>query len=279
MDEASFVAPPAERVSDLMEDLVDYLNTSSHPAVLRAAIVHAQFETIHPFVDGNGRTGRALIHTVLNAEGLARGAVPISTALSRDRHGYYDALNATRVVCARDDLVTRSAALRRWLATFGYACEEAHRQAASVVRTVEGIAARWRQAAVLRSDSTAAALLEVLPSIPVLDAELVTERLGVTARAARRAVSSLEQAGILCTTGGSRNRRYTALEMVGMLRRMAPDGGVAPWGDTAVLGAPHDAPSVWTACDYRGPRSNRQCRLPKGHAGQHRYLPPNQLGP
>ena len=78
--------------------------------MLRAAIVHAQFETIHPFEDGNGRTGRALIHTVLNAAGLARGAVTISTALSRDRDGYHDALNATRVVCGHDEAPARSAA-------------------------------------------------------------------------------------------------------------------------------------------------------------------------
>ena len=126
-----------------MGDLVGYLNASNHPAVLRAAMAHAQFETIHPFVDGNGRTGRALIQTVLNAAGLARGAVPISTALSRDRSGYYDALNATRVVCGPDDAVARSASLHWWLATFKNACEEAQVQAASVVRAVEGIASRW----------------------------------------------------------------------------------------------------------------------------------------
>ncbi len=178
VDDASFVPPPAEHVPELMNDLVNYLNTSDHPAVLRAAIVHAQFETIHPFGDGNGRTGRALIHTVLNAAGLARGATPISTALSRDRDDYYDALNATRVVCGPDEAAARSAALHWWLVTFSNACEEAQRQTASVVRTVEGMATRWRTAAVFRSGSAAAALLEALPSMPVLDAAMVSERLG-----------------------------------------------------------------------------------------------------
>ena len=166
-----------------MDDLAGYLNTSDHPAVLRAAIVHAQFETIHPFEDGNGRTGRALIHTVLNAAGLARGALPISTALSRDRDGYYDALNATRVVCGHDEAPARSAALHWWLVTFSNACEEAQRQAASVVRTVEGMAARWRAAAVFRSGSAAAALLETLPSMPVLDAEMACHTRPIACRA------------------------------------------------------------------------------------------------
>ena len=276
VDDASFVPPPGEHVPELMDDLVGYLNTSDHPAVLRAAIVHAQFETIHPFEDGNGRTGRALIHTVLNAAGLARGAVPISTALSRDRDGYYDALNATRVVCGHDEAPARSAALHWWLVTFSNACEEAQRQAASVVRTVEGMAARWRAAAVFRRGSAAAALLETLPSMPVLDAEMVSERLGVTERAARVALSSLNTAGIVSPTGGRRNRRYTVPEMVGMLRRMTPDGGLPRRWERGAMRAPEgqpEAPPPPSTCGYHGPRSKRRCRLPKGHAGQHRYPP------
>ena len=274
VDEASFVPPPAEHVPELMDDLIGYLNTSDHPAVLRAAVVHAQFETIHPFGDGNGRTGRALIHTVLNAAGLARRAVPISTSLSRDRHGYYDALNATRVECGRDDAMTRSAALHGWLTVFGESCEDAERQAASVVQTVEGMAARWRVAGVFRRGSAAAALLEALPSMPVLDAEMVSEHLGVTERTARDAIASLEAAGVISPTGGRRNRRYTVPEMVGMLRRMAPDGGLPRRWAGGGMRAPEGPPeplSVPPICGFHGPRSKRQCWLPKGHAGQHRY--------
>ena len=263
VDDASFVPPPAEFVPGLMEDLVGYLNTSGHPAVLRAAVAHAQFETIHPFADGNGRTGRALIHTVLNAAGLARGAVPVSTALDRDRRGYHDALNATRAVCARGDGAARSAALGGWLAVFGGACEHAYAQAVSVGRTVEAVAERWREAASFRRGSAAAALLEALPSMPVLDAALAAERLGVTERAARAALSSLDAAGVVRPVGGRRNRRYTVPEIVGVLRRVSPDGGLLPQG---AAGPP--AP-----CGYRGPRSERDCLLPRGHAGQHRYPP------
>ena len=270
VQEASFVAPPAECVPELMEDLVGYVNTSSHAAVLRAAIVHAQFETIHPFEDGNGRTGRALIHTVLNATGLARGAVPVSTALSLDRRGYYEALNATRVVCGRGESATRSAGLHRWLAVFANACEEAERQAASVVRNVEGMAARWRAVGRFRRGSAAAALLDELPSMPVLDAELVARNLGVTLRAARGALASLEAVGIIASTGGRRNRRFTVPELVGVLRATAPDGGLVRRRPTGGVQAPDPDPY---ACGHHGPRSERACRLPEGHAGQHRYPP------
>ena len=275
VEDASFVAPPAELVPVMLDDLVGYLNTSDHPAVLKAAIVHAQFETIHPFEDGNGRTGRALIQTVLNAAGVADGAVPISAALSRDRAIYYDALNATRVVCDPEDAAARSNGLHRWLMVFGNSCEEAERQSASAARRVEAMVARWRAAATFRRGSAAAALLEALPAMPVLDAELVSERLGVTRRAARTALSALEAAGIVTATGGRRNRRYTVPEMVGMLRYMTPDGGPAHGsGEGATLtGELPEAPPERTTCGYSGPRTKKPCRLPKGHQGQHRYPP------
>ena len=67
---ASFVPPPPELVGDLLEDLVGFCNSDSLPALAQAAVAHAQFETIHPFADGNGRTGRALVHMVLRRRGL-----------------------------------------------------------------------------------------------------------------------------------------------------------------------------------------------------------------
>ena len=67
---AAFVPPPPEYVPYLLEDLCDFCNDDSLPALAQAALVHAQFETIHPFVDGNGRAGRALIHLVLRRRGL-----------------------------------------------------------------------------------------------------------------------------------------------------------------------------------------------------------------
>ena len=281
VDEATFVAPPHEAVPALMDDLVAYLNSDAHPAALQAAIAHAQFETIHPFNDGNGRTGRALIHTVLNARGSARGAVPLSTALDNDLRGYYAALNATHVVCDADDSTTRSAGLQQWLTVFCRACEDAQRQAASVVRTVEAMAARWRASTSFRSNSAASKLLEALPSMPVLDAELVAERLGITAKAARSAIGALTRAQILRPSGGRRNQRYTVPELVDLVRGMAPDGGPPPaqgatsslLTETGSAQEPSPPPLLHrrVECGQRGPRTKRDCVLPKGHRGQHRY--------
>ena len=80
---AAFVPPPPEYVADLLKDLCAFCNTDSLPAVIQAALAHAQFETIHPFVDGNGRIGRALIHLVLRRRALAvRVLPPISLVLA-----------------------------------------------------------------------------------------------------------------------------------------------------------------------------------------------------
>ena len=79
---AAFVPPPPDTLDTLLDDLLAYVNADDHPALVQAAIAHAQFETIHPFADGNGRTGRTLIHVILRRRGLApRVVAPISLVL------------------------------------------------------------------------------------------------------------------------------------------------------------------------------------------------------
>lgn len=277
VDDASFVAPPPDLVPDLLSDLIEYLNTSSHPAVVKSVIAHAQFETIHPFADGNGRTGRALIQTVLNAKGMAHGAVPISTALSHDRQTYYGTLHdAQTVECDDSDTLARSASIRSWLRTFRRSCQNAASSAAVSSHRVEAIAARWQKAGRFRRDSSAAKLLAELPFMPVFDTEVAATRLGITAKSARRAIASLESAGIVSTTGGQRNRRYHVPDLVGWLREANPDGSrLVTGGDGPQIEL---APAVQqtdtrSSCGHLGVRSRRRCCLPTGHAGQHRYVP------
>ena len=270
IDQATFVAPPETAVPDLMADLVSYLNADTQPAVMHAAIAHSQFETIHPFEDGNGRTGRALIQTVLNARGLASGAVAISTVLGGDRARYYAALDATRVECRSDDSPARSAGLGEWLSMFCDACEAAERHMNAVRRSVDAMAARWQAAATFRRDSAARQLLERLPTMPVFDAEIVAEQLGITTKTARAAIASLARIGIVAPTGGSRNRRFIVPELIELLRRLAPDAAHPRWparSDPPVS----SASAAPVACNHEGARSRERCHLPKGHRGQHRY--------
>ena len=84
--DARYVPPPEDHVPALMSDLIDFIDRDDLPAIAQAAITHAQFETIHPFVDGNGRVGRCLIHVVLRRRDVARSFVPpISVVLAARR--------------------------------------------------------------------------------------------------------------------------------------------------------------------------------------------------
>jgi len=94
---ATYVPPPPELVGDIIADLCAFCNDDSLPIIAQAAIAHAQFETIHPFVDGNGRTGRALIHMVFRRRGLAeRVLLPVSLVLATMARSYIDGLTVYR---------------------------------------------------------------------------------------------------------------------------------------------------------------------------------------
>ena len=100
---AAFVPPPPEEVHRLLDDLVRFCNDDTLPALAQAAVAHAQFETIHPFVDGNGRTGRVLLHLVLRRRGLApRVLPPVSLVLATWARDYVAGLTATRYAGAPD---------------------------------------------------------------------------------------------------------------------------------------------------------------------------------
>ena len=95
--DAAFVPPPEDLVESLLEDLVAFVARDDLPAVAQAAVAHAQFETIHPFIDGNGRVGRALVHVVLRRRGVAaRFVPPVSIVLAARPAAYVEGLVAFR---------------------------------------------------------------------------------------------------------------------------------------------------------------------------------------
>lgn len=129
--DATSVPPPHQEVPALLDDLCAYLSGTDHSPLVQAALVHAQFETIHPFADGNGRTGRALLHLVLRRRGLCtRFVPPISLVLATWSRRYVDALMATRVE-ARPGSVQDTEGWAQWIETLAeatrIACAEAGR--------------------------------------------------------------------------------------------------------------------------------------------------------
>ena len=201
---ADYVAPPPGEVRDLVEDLLRYLDGSGEHPLLLAAVAHAQFESIHPFEDGNGRAGRALVHAVLERGGVVRsGLLPVSTVIRSREREYIQRLSAVRT----DDPDRAVEALNAWVRFFVEVAEEAGSTLQRIqeeVRTLDaGLA---EKAAGLRADSSARRLLPVLREQPVVTAAFVADRLGVSRVAAHRAVDTLVARGIL-TPGTGKYRR------------------------------------------------------------------------
>ena len=217
--EAHHVGPPPEAVPRLLDDLVAFINCDDDGIPLvRAAVAHAQFETIHPFPDGNGRTGRALLQYMYLRDGLSTSmALPVSIALMLARSDYFDALDATRVVCSPDD-PTRSRALRAWIEMLAHATEHACRLHERLNDHVEALQQQWHAAARaqrIRPASAAFRLLELLPSHPVVTAESARELLETAERTARHAISRLADAGIIVQrSAGRRNRVFECADMM-----------------------------------------------------------------
>lgn len=205
--DASFVPPPPDRVRPLMDDLAGYMSGAVHAPLIQAGLAHAQFETIHPFTDGNGRVGRALIHTVLARRGLTPTAVlPISLVLLTRSDEYVDGLGAYRYVGAPEDAGARSG-VARWLTTFLAATLTAVEQSRVFAADLRELRLGWLERVnahraglglrPLRTGSTVARLVARLPGEPVLTARLVQHLAEVSFPAARKALEDLAEAGVL----------------------------------------------------------------------------------
>jgi Fic family protein len=213
---AAFVPPPPEEVRRLLLDLCAFCNDDSLPAVAQAAIAHAQFETIHPFVDGNGRTGRALVHMIFQRRGLVtRTLVPVSLILATRAQDYVAGLQSTRYE-GPPDSPQALRATNEWIGLFAAACSRAVADAESFEQRVEALRMQWRdRLGSRRSDASALALLDRLPEMPIVTSRSVERALGVSYNTANTALAILESTGILTKVrAGRRNRAFEARELV-----------------------------------------------------------------
>ncbi len=203
---ALFVPPHHERVLALLDDLIKFMNRTDTAGLPQAFIAHAQFETIHPFVDGNGRTGRALIHSVLRRRGIARVvAVPTSAALLANVDEYFAALTSYRAGDVDSYLVHVATAAQR-------AAREAH----SLASELRKIRDRWTGAVRPRRGSAFVAIIDLLGRQPVVDLEALRTATSVNKSNLYRAIEGLTLAGVLTeVTGDRRNQIWAATELNG----------------------------------------------------------------
>ncbi|WP_053202840.1 Fic family protein [Jiangella muralis] len=196
--EAAFVPPHHARVGAAIDDLMTFVHRDDIPALVHAALAHAQFETIHPFTDGNGRTGRALIHAMLRARGLTRNVtVPVSAGLLTDTDGYFAALTAFR---AGDPAPIVTAMAEAALIAVG--------NGRHLVADLDATRDRWSARITARRDSAVWRLADLLVRQPVIDAAMAQSELGTTSANTHGAIRQLEEAGVITEFSGRRRGRY-----------------------------------------------------------------------
>ena len=232
---AAFVPPPPDAVPGLLEDLMAFCNQDMLPALAQAAIAHAQFETIHPFVDGNGRTGRVLLHLVLRRRRLGvRIVAPVSLVLATWATDYVGGLMGTRYVGPADS-PEAMAGVNRWVALLASACGQAVEDAGWFEARVRELQASWiERVGPTRRDSSVRHLIQALPGMPVLSTASAARATDRSFQATSQAVKRLADAGVLKQiTVGRRNRAFEAPELIDTFttleRRLA-----SPTGDTRV---------------------------------------------
>lgn len=185
---AAFVPPPHKYVPDLVGDLCEFMNRDEISPVAQAAIAHAQFETIHPFGDGNGRVGRCLVHVLFRRRGLAPTYVPpVSLVLGAKKDSYIAGLGAFR-----------GGEVDSWVEQFAAAVEAAAVHARAFSEQVARLQADWiDRAEPMRSDAGARAIIDCLPSFPIITAATVEQLTGRSRVAALNGLEHLADVGIL----------------------------------------------------------------------------------
>lgn len=214
---AVFVPPHHEHVPELMSDLERFLHADDmfvHPLV-RIAIAHYQFETIHPFLDGNGRLGRLMISLYLASQGLLhKPALYLSDYFERNKTAYIDHLMAVR----------QGNHLREWLVFFMFGVEETARASASVFRAVLGLKQRIEREVLprfsARRQDNAQALMRQLYARPVTDVKGTMEITGASTNTAAALIDDMVMFGVLEeVTGQRRNRLFVFRDYLDIFRQ------------------------------------------------------------
>jgi len=219
---AAFVPPPPEEVPALLNDLSAFCNAEHLSPLVQAAIAHAQFETIHPFEDGNGRTGRALVQVILRRRGLAPAYVPpISVMLARHKERYIEGLTLFREDRIGD-----------WIEIFAEAAAAAAQLARRYAQQVARLQETWREQLAQqvnpRSDAAAWAIIDALPAHPIITTSVAATATARTRPAVANAIDQLVSCGVLAPLNQSK-RAWEAnglLDLiVGLEAGQPPDTG------------------------------------------------------
>jgi len=213
--DAKFVPPPPERLSEALDSFEKFLHDDKVklPVLIRAALAHLQFETIHPFLDGNGRLGRLLITFILCVDGILKEPLLyLSLYLKANRQTYYDHLQKVR----------ETGDWESWIAFFLRGVTETATQATEAARSVLVLFEKDRSA-IEKSGKTAAAVITVYTALqrsPVTNTTRLRELTGKSLPTILRAITTLEELGIVKEVSGKeRHRVFVYSEYLAILSR------------------------------------------------------------
>lgn len=213
----SFVPPHHERIDEAMDDLVVFTQRRDLPALAQAAIAHAQFETIHPFPDGNGRIGRALLHAMLRHGGVLRHlAVPVSAGLLTDVESYFSALDAYR-----------AGEVGPVVEVFASASVQAVDNARALAGELSAAQHEWDDRLNgVRADSVARRLATLSIEYPVLNVPTAVRLTGASRPAVTNGLATLAERGIVALGNPKkRNRVWVNPDVIDALTAFAERTG------------------------------------------------------
>lgn len=184
---ALFVPPKPSDIESLLQNLCDFCNNSINRPLITAAVAHAQFETIHPFVDGNGRCGRALVHIILQDQHVTNiHALPLSAGLLSRTNEYFESLDAFR-----------EGNIEPIIEQFCDASSFALKLAYQLAETLDELMQNWKDTINERKNSNIYRLLPLIVSQPIITTKYVAEHLGIEERSAHYMLERAVSYGIL----------------------------------------------------------------------------------
>ena len=299
--DGDFVPPPPDRCAALLGDLIAYLRSDDHSPLLQAAIAHIQFETIHPFGDGNGRTGRAVLYGVLKQRCAPDGTMPpVSLALSRNKDAYLASLAAYQSYLGGPDDRGRSEALGSWLEVLAAAVHQSCAAVRNYQHAMGRLQQHWRAAVGgRRGRAIAEEIINLLPSRPSLSASLLSELTGYSRARCADALRRLEAIGIVRgrrVKSAAGLRTYDADRVLDAYEVMAStiyDIDTASDDYAQIIehpliaaeqpdrgqGSQDEAAQQWARCPLQVTSTGRPCSLPADHDGACRHLAHRQKPP
>ena len=270
--DAAFIPTPPEYMDEYLDDLVTYINLHGHTnPIVATAFVHAQFETLHPFPDGNGRTGRAIIQGMLRRDGVVRNSMlPISTVLKERADDYIDGLNSFR----RDGL-PQPDLINSWVKTFSYALADAAGLAKVATDHIIDLRADWGNLlSGVRSDAVDHRVVDyVLENFSAHSGSLA-KRFSVSEETARNSLKRLEELGILESRNRARRRVFYAPAVIDIIDNIGVEFRAVSAQNNFALSIPEQTtgiPPSLPRCGFYMPNSRVRCNLRSGHPSHHQH--------